>query len=185
MKAKPTAAPSKSAPKHQRLKIASIPVLLVVLAYVMFAPADEPGSDNVPLDNVAVGSPVAAIASTTQPVAGANAQANRPAAARAWPEASLRFLGTPNPFKSLVPEPAQPADQRLVATKVQPTIQDVDQLADVASELQRRPVNFVFRSAKQNVIMLGDAVLEKGTHLSPAVQLHEIQDHAVLLKLHP
>lgn len=184
MEAKTTTSPRKSAPKHQRLKIALIPVLMLVLAYVMFAPADAPDND-VPIDTALGRSPVAGIATAAQPAARIAAQANRPAGAQAWPEPSLEFLTTSNPFESLISEPAHPTDQRFVATNAPALIKDVDHLANVASELEQRPVNFVFRSSKQNVIMLGDEVLEKGTHLSPAVQLHDIGDNTLLLKLYP
>lgn len=185
MKAKTTTAARKPAPKHQRLKIALIPVLMLVLAYVLFAPAEIPVSDEVPIDKVLGRSPAAGMVSPAQPAASGAAQANRPADAQAWPEASLEFLATSNPFQSLVSQSAESTDHRFVATNAPALIKDVDHLANVASELERRPVNFIFRSSKQNVIMLGDEVLEKGTHLSPAVQLQDIDDHTLLLKLHP
>lgn len=185
MKAQTTTAQRKPALKHQRLKIALIPVLILVLAYVLFAPADGPLADNVPIDNVLSRSPAAGTASASQPATGAAAQANRSAKAQAWPEASLQFLGTSNPFESLNSQPVETVDQRFVTTNAAASIKDVDHMANVASELERLPVNFVFRSSKQNVIMLGDEVLEKGAHLSPAVQLHDIGDNTLLLKLHP
>lgn len=185
MKAKPTATPRKPSPKHQHLKIALIPVLLLVLAYVIFAPADEPAADNVPVENTTGRSTEAAIANAAQPAAGAAAQLDRPAKMQAWPDADLDFLNSSNPFKSLVSGTADPTNPRFVSAGAQPVSDHVDQLANIASDLEQRPVNFVFRSSKQNVIMLGDEVLEKGSHLSPSVQLHDIGDHALLLKLHP
>ena len=193
MKAKTTTASRKPAPKHARLKIALIPVLLLVLAYVVFAPTDAPVTDNVPTTDSPGPSPVAAIASAVQSPAGAGAPAKGPVDSSAWPEVSLKLLASSNPFASLVAETEDSTVQHFVSANAQPAnaqptdegVENVDHLADVASELERRPVNFVFRSTKQNVIMLGDEILAKGTHLSPAVQLHDIGDHALLLKLRP
>lgn len=188
MKAKATPASRKPAPKYQRFKIALIPVLLLVLAYVIFAPTDEPATDNVSTNDIPGRSPVVAIPSVAQSPAGAGAPADRPADTSTWPEVNLQLLASSNPFTSLAAETADSSAQHFVSANAQPIaedIDDVDHLADVASELERRPVNFVFRSTKQNVIMLGDEILEKGTHLSPTVQLHDIGDHALLLRLHP
>ena len=185
MKAKTTAAARKPDPKYQCLKMALVPVLLLVLAYVLFSPADESVSDSASADGITMGSPAATNFSNEQPDAGAVAQADQPATTHTWPEATLDFLTTSNPFESLEVQAAEPTDQRFVSATAEPVFDEVDQLANVASDLERRPVNFVFRSNKQNVIMLGDEVLEKGSHLSPAVQLHDIGDQTLLLKLRP
>lgn len=185
MKAKPPVTPRKPSPKHQHLKIALIPVLLLVLAYVIFTLADEPAVDDVPVEKNTGRSTVAAVANTAQPAAVADAQLASPAKMQAWPEADLDFLNSSNPFKSFGSEAAGPTSSRFVSANAQHVGDTVDQLANIASDLEQRPVNFVFRSSKQNVIMLGDEVLEKGSQLSPAVQLQDIGDHALLLKLHP
>lgn len=181
MKAQTKTKPRKPVAKHQRLKLAFIPVLLLVLAYVLFAPADQTESASEPIAAIADRMPVAAASGTTQPAVDAVAQANKPT----WPEANLQFLTSSNPFRSIAVETADRAGQRFLTAKVQPSIDDVDYLATLASELERRQVNFVFRSNKQNIIMLGDEILEEGTHLSPTVQLDEIDEHALLLRLHP
>ncbi len=213
MKAKPTPKrhPSrKPASKHQRLKIAILPVLLLVLAYVVLAPGDDADSDTVPYNAMPSHAPLPAAAPAVASAPGAAQQSKGPLKKEVWPEVSLQFLASANPFQSLTTEPADVLDRRLVGTGVQPIGDDlnsnlqgdqrddlnisldneadnrrVDPLADMAGELERRPVNFVFRSSKQSVVMLGDEILKEGDQLSPAVHVHDIGDHSLLLKLQP
>ncbi len=196
--------------KHQRLKVALVPVLLLVLAYVVFAPANEADFETVPIDNRTSHVPAPTSSHGAPSVAGAAKQAKTPSKKSAWPDVDLQFLASSNPFKSLASKPADALQRSSVGSSIEPIGDDpnsglpgeltdnlvgrvddgagersADHLADMADELERRPVKFVFRSSKQNVVMLGDEVLREGAQLSPAVRLQDIGDNRLLLKLQP
>ena len=171
--------------KYERYKIASIPILLLVLVYVLLAPDEKP-----PV-------PTVATAAMTIPTSNlASLPASRPAETipatgdkRTWPDLSLEFAAAgksqPNPFARMGIAKPHSADQPLVDCDTEVVSSEPENLlSEVARELARQPVKYVFKSAGSKFVMLGEQVYKEGQSLAPSVQLHGIDDDALIIGPH-
>jgi hypothetical protein len=147
--------------KYRRYKIASIPGLLGILAYVLLD-TQRPANIPAPL-NAQAGSTGA----VTTFASGANSQSAQ-ALTTGWAEVDVGRLNTESTTD----------ETRLSAEARQLTLSEMQQ---VAQRLSQQPVNYMFRSSRRNLIMLGDQVLEEGTRVSDGVEVRDIQRGRVVL----
>jgi hypothetical protein len=162
-------------------KIASIPGLLGILAYVLLD-TQRPANIPAPL-NAQAGSTGA----VTTFASGANSQSAQ-ALTTGWAEVDVGRLTSASPFANyrLAEELDAMAlntesttdETRLSAEARQLTLSEMQQ---VAQRLSQQPVNYMFRSSRRNLIMLGDQVLEEGTRVSDGVEVRDIQRGRVVL----
>ena len=164
---------TKKKDKYARYKAASIPILLCVLAYVLFAPSQDEG--------VQIAASSAVSPNTSQVTAKLNtlADANSP---RVWPEVTLEFLDQANPLANymLLPNAVLAQNATNEPLEVAPST-TTDPVLDLTRELSNNQVKYVFRSDQRQVVMLGQQIFEKGEQLSDRIQLTEIQDDALIL----
>lgn len=179
--------------RFRHYKLAAIPVLLVVLAFVLFAPEGQGSQHSSQGEDgdAPVGTNIASQGLS-------HSKPDQPAGLRkadTWPEAELDFLGSPNPFFSQVEKPPQ---EHLVSAPPVPaqdsSLDDTDDETDTASDpvaeslvaltesLSRKPVNYIFESKRRKMVMLGEQLLEQGAPISESLHLHEIRDGALLVQ---
>ncbi len=166
--------------KYERYKLASIPILLCVLAYVLWVPS------KVEEESVSESPEIAR--PTAQPTGQATTQSTliaNTASKLVWPEVDLQFLSQSSPFANyLQHRKDEVATGQMVCSKLadsQPPA--ADQLASMGRELSQQTVDYVFRSNARKIVRLGEKVFEQGEYLSDSVQLHEIQQRVLILKL--
>ena len=168
--------------KYERYKIASIPILLLVLVYVLLTPDDKRPAPTVtsaatttPTDNLA--SLPASISVEVNSATGSM---------RPWPDVNLEFAtaddGLSTPFARIGLTQSHSTNQPLVdiGTEVVSAAPN-SLLSDVARELARQPVKYVFKSAGSKFVMLGEQVYEEGQSITPSVQLHGIDDDTLVI----
>lgn len=173
MKMKP-----KSEDKYQKYKIASIPVLLIILGYVLLSPSDS--SDTPPA--------IASAPATTPPAASTATTAIAPASAadgkkmKAWPAPDLDVLTGSNPFINYNYSPTPNPAPQLVSTSAESaTAPSNTHATDLIRSLSETPVNYVFQSSQRKLVMLGDRIYEKGEQIDDSVQLIDIQGRSLIL----
>lgn len=164
---------TKKKDNYARYKAASIPILLCILAYVLFAPSQDKGVQEAASSTVST---------NTSPV---TAKLNSLADAKSppvWPEVSLEFLDQANPLANYMLRPnvvmAQNATNEPIEVAPSAT---TDPVLNLTRELSNNQVKYVFRSDQRQVVMLGQQIFEKGEQLSEGIQLTEIQDDALIL----
>lgn len=158
---------------YARYKAASIPILLCVLAYVLFAPAHDEG------EQLAVSSAVTQNNSHMTAKPNTLAHAESP---RVWPEVTLEFLDKASPLANYMLTPNAALNQNATnePMEVSPSATS-DPFLNLSRELSNNQVKYVFRSDQRQVVMLGQQIFEKGEQLSDGIQLTEIQDDALIL----
>lgn len=165
---------AKSKDKYARHKLASIPILLCILAYVLFGQSPESEvALEVPLNLAPQSNRVTSIATSpaqTEPIL-------------PWPEVMLEFLAQPNPLANYLHTPSSGELRNAITTavNVDPSITNIDPALNLARDLSENQVKYVFRSDRRQLVMLGQQILEKGQELANGVQLTDIQDHALIL----
>ncbi len=159
--------------KYARYKLASIPLLLCVLAYVLFSqPQDSEGAP----DSSPTAVPTASTVATQQTHVAASPQS------LPWPEAKLEFLNQSNPLANyrLAPSAANTQSYDNGPPEANP-VSAGDPLQNMVRDLTGNQVKYVFRSNQRKLVMLGEQIFEKGEQLSDNVQLQDIEDHALIL----
>lgn len=178
--------------KFAKAKLVAIPVLLGVLGFVLWSNTRRGNDESVP--------PVAAQAEsasnangpsqarpTNTPPSRPTPQSTAPTESTAekkpqlsrepWPEIDeLAFLDGPNPFASyrIVEVSEEPEEKVVEVVPKEPAINHVTR------ELAKSPLRYYFRSARKNVVMLGNQLLESGDHLTEELKLDDIdQEHLI------
>lgn len=164
--------------KYARHKLASIPILLCVLAYVLFGQSQENEMAFVVSPNLAPN-----LAPNTGRVPPNSSSPVQTEPTIAWPEVTLDFLDQPNPLANYMHAPSSGQRQSSTSTSVNvdPSITTIDPVLNVARDLHDNQVKYVFRSDHRQLVMLGQQIYEKGQELTDGVQLTDIQDDALIL----
>jgi hypothetical protein len=174
--------------RYERYKLASIPILLCILGYVLLRPS--PNTDPTPNTAQPAGKPTTL--ASNAPVSGPQPAAQRSTSATAnpvvaWPEADLAFLSLPSPLANYRTRPSKRTTEKLTAVSTEQQQQQLaaasDSLSTTAQDLANSPVNYLFRSERRQLIMLGDQIFEPGAQLTPTVALHDIQPNTLILKI--
>jgi hypothetical protein len=98
----------------------------------------------------------------------------------------LEFLSLPSPLANYRIRPSQLAAEKLTATSTaQQLAAHNETLSAFGQDLSGSPVNYLFRSERRKLVMLGNHIFEPGDPLTPTVNLHDIQPNALILKLNP
>ncbi len=161
----------KKSHKHQGVKLAAIPVLLCILAYVLLAPTAGPVAESDPLQ--AQINPQQPSTPSIPPKAAGTPENQH------WPEVDLAFMSLANPFASPPNHLSDSATEQHEFKRSPPP--NEDELNTVAREVATQPIDYVFQSKKRKLVMLGGQVFEQGAQLSEEVTLHDIQNHALIL----
>ncbi|MFN3192437.1 MAG: hypothetical protein ACE361_18135 [Aureliella sp.] len=168
--------------RHAKLKVAAIPLLLVILGLVLWSNMSATDTP-VPVATNPAASPTSP--STSRPTQTARATAVKAEQVRfadiEWPEPVLSFIEDDSPFKDLdyAPEPVV-----LVNTETPSKIVTENQksrLDQVAERIKRERVPFSFRSSRRNVVMLGDKLIEVGDEIDENVRVSSISDGSLEL----
>ncbi|MCA9191151.1 MAG: hypothetical protein KDB03_05305 [Planctomycetales bacterium] len=154
---------------YQRYKMAAIPVLLLVLGYVMFGGGK---SENKPL----VLSTLAGNASKPN-APGPTPNKKQPLI---WEEPNLDFISRVNPLISYRTKPELPV---LEPVKEVPPVSVAPNSEVVQQNLTQRPVRYVFRSARQSHVMLGEQLLTRGSQLQTGIEVAEIEPDRLMVKV--
>lgn len=172
---------------REKLKLALIPVLGIVLLYVLMAP--EEGAD-----------PAAAVTLSASPPASPAAaspvelpQATPPKQSRSqWPQLALEQILDHNPFAfpiELVPTvPTSTAD--LPPAEPDPVLEEpeepeTDFRQELLKQLQATPIAAYYQSKQGAVAMVGDRLLREGDVIEEAVEVQQILPDRIVYRLLP
>ncbi|MEM7474117.1 MAG: hypothetical protein AAF483_03935 [Planctomycetota bacterium] len=172
--------------KHAKLKLASIPVLLVVLAYVLWSQSAGRDSSELANDNP--------VSKPKPPTARAARALNRESSEGAkdlsdsqidWPEPNLEFLSAVNPFEAYE-QPERVDESKLVSTEKaeesEPEIDVVGLLAAVESEIMMQPSRFIFQSQQKKVAVIGSKEYQVGDEIRDRIFIEAIEGQKLILK---
>lgn len=180
----------KKSDPYAKHKIASIPVLLGILGFVLMPSGKEsndsaalvgPATNATPSGNAT--SRVTPPTPTAKPSASFE-KARPPVALPKWERVDLSFLDGPNPFASYRIEAVE--KQLLVGTTAAPKPQRAkDEVVRqrVAQEVTSQPVRYLFSTSDRKAIMLGNRMLEPGDNLFGDVRLQAIEKGSLVLSL--
>lgn len=155
-------------------KLAAIPVLLCVLAYVLLGSNEEEAAASV----VGGDEPTLPLRHTPgSAVTGRVGTSMR----KPWPAVEIQTLMHTNPF----------ADYRVTARASSSVAADhqpdesgsPSHLSLLAQELAQQDVRYRFHSNQRKVVMLGEHLFEEGAHIGNAVRVHDIQAEMLVLSL--
>lgn len=157
--------------RFRRFKLAAIPALLAVLGWVVID--NFAGESAIPLPP-----PLSKLA-TEPSVPDAVTKKSVP---RGWPEVGPELLNKLNPFadyRYVSPTPpAAEVESQLVAKPVAPTESYSTRLQ---RQLEGQPVHYVFESGARKVVLVGDALIEKGAELHPHVRVKDVRRGRLVL----
>ena len=166
--------------KYARQKLAAIPALLLVLAYVIFS-GGESSKPVVSTATPALSAEHLASANPASPVvvlADGNGPAGKTKILSEWPEPDLNHLLAVNPFAdSNMGRSAQSG--KLVSDRDQ----IVEETLGIARTLEELPLKYSFQSGDRRIVILGDQLLEKGQSLNESTYVHDIQPGRLLISV--
>lgn len=180
--------------KYERYKIASIPILLLVLVYVLMNPDDN---QQVFVAEAAMTTSIVANSSSNNN----NANDNKPLptlhsspsntqretkAKSGWPDIDVDFAAATdaqtNPFARIgVDRSYSPAHPTAGPEAPPPAANEAERISELARELARQPVKYVFKSAESRFVMLGEQVYQEGQTIAPTIQLQGIDENNLLI----
>lgn len=162
---------SRKSVRFQRYKIASLPILLLVLVYVLFSNQSD---DEAPRSPVTANSSGSVVDDLVR---------EKLHSLIPWPNVELDFLHDPSPLASYTSRGETATS--ISATSQQTAEQQEDELTQVSNRLSEQPFRYSFHSNKQNIIMLGDQVLSKGDVVAdtPSASVQDIKEGRLIIKV--
>lgn len=160
--------------KYAKLKVAAIPLLLGLLAYVLLGSSDSESTSTAAASKASVGLPAVALDDS------GDDPSIRNASAAPWPEIDREAIAQINPFASYRFEPLPASSPHLVDVPLEE--RETAELS-MAQRVASGKVDYMFESDRRQIVRLDGRLLEPGTALNDHVRVHRIKDRSIILSV--